>query len=118
MSYETARMLGLAGIAIGVSELLFPRQIEKNCLGISNGQNTGILRVQGVREIAKGIDILAHRDPTPGIWARVAGDVLDTVLLGAAGMKTRKPVNFAATAASVLAIGIADVLCASRLSSR
>jgi hypothetical protein len=118
MSYETARMLGVTGIALGVCELLFPRQIEKTCLGISNGQNTGILRVQGVREIAQGIDILSHRDPTPGVWARVAGDVLDTVLLGAAGMKTRKPVNFAATAASVLAIGIADVLCASRLSSR
>ena len=117
MSHETARILGLTGIAIGVAELLFPRQIEQKCLGISNGQNTGILRVQGLREIATGIDILSHRNPTPGIWARVAGDVLDTALLGAAGMKTRKTTNFAATAASVLAVGIADVLCASRLSA-
>jgi hypothetical protein len=118
MSYETARMLGWASLALGASELLFPRQIENNCLGISNGQNTGILRVQGIREIAQGIDILSHRDPTPGMWARVAGDVLDTVLLGAAGMKTRKPVNFGATAAAIMAIGVADVLCASRLSAR
>jgi hypothetical protein len=118
MSYETARMLGWASLAIGASELLFPRQIENNCLGIGNGQTTGILRVQGVREIAQGIDILSHRDPTPGIWARVAGDVLDTVLLGAAGMRTRRPVNFGATAATVLAIGIADVMCASRLTAQ
>jgi len=110
-------MLGWAGLAIGLSEILFTKTLERNCLGISNGENTGIIRVQGVREICQGIDILAHNDPTSGMWARVAVDVIDTILLGAAGTQTRRPVNFGATAASVLAIGIADVLTASRLSA-
>jgi len=113
--YENAQLLGWASIGIGLSELLLPRQIEQKCLGIGNGQNTGVLRVLGVREICHGIDLLSHRDPAPGVWARVLGDVLDTVMLGAAGRKTRRPVSFGATAASVMAIGIADALFAAKL---
>jgi len=68
--YENAQLLGWASIGIGLSELLLPRQIEQKCLGIGNGQNTGVLRVLGVREICHGIDLLSHRDPAPGVWAR------------------------------------------------
>jgi hypothetical protein len=112
---EHAQLLGWASIGIGLSELLAPRAIEQKCLGIGNGQNTGVLRVLGVREICHGIDLLSHRDPAPGVWARVLGDVLDTVVLAAAGRKTKRPVSFGATAASVMAIGIADALFASRV---
>src|SRR5215217_661098 len=76
---SVAKGLGWASIAIGLSEILMPRQIERT-MGIGNGQNTGILRVLGVREICHGVDILSHRDPTPGLWGRVAGDLLDGVL--------------------------------------
>ncbi len=111
---QRARGLGWASIGIGVAELLAPRMMEKT-LGIGNGQHTGVLRTLGVREIMHGVDLLTHLDPAPGIWARVAGDMLDGVLLGAAATRTRKPGRFVAVAASVLGIAAMDALLASRL---
>lgn len=83
-----ARGLGWASIGIGLTEILAPGQVEK-MLGIGNGQHTRVLRAMGVREIAQGIDILAHEDPTPGVWARVAGDMLDNALLAVAAKRSR-----------------------------
>jgi hypothetical protein len=111
---EFATGLGFASIAIGLSEILMPRKLEKS-MGIHNGVNTGILRVMGVREILQGVDILTHDDPTPGIVARVVGDVLDTALLGIAATKTRKPGSFATVFLSVMGIGLLDMICAGRL---
>ena len=109
-----ARALGVASIGIGLSEILAPKKLEQ-AMGIGNGRNTGILRILGVREIVHGVDIISHRDPTPGVRARVFGDVLDTVLLGIAATQTRKPGSFGTIAAMVAGIGLADLLCASRL---
>src|SRR5215212_7722491 len=81
---SVAKGLGWVSIAIGLSEILAPKKIEQT-MGIGNGQATGILRVLGVREICQGIDILTHNDPTPGLWARVAGDMLDGAVLAVAG---------------------------------
>jgi hypothetical protein len=111
-----ARALGVVSLAIGLTEILFPRQLEKT-MGIGNGQNTGVMRVLGVREICHGVDILSHENPTPGIWSRVAGDLLDGVVLGAAGMKSRRKGGFAAIAAAVLPVVIADMVLAKRLST-
>ena len=111
---EVSRGLGWASLAIGLTELLMPKQLER-MMGIRNGQTTGILRVCGVREFMQGVDILTHKDPTPGIFARVAGDMLDGVLLGIAATKTRNPVGFATAAALVLPIVVLDALEAERL---
>jgi|SRR5581483_2250218 len=111
---QFARGLGIASIAIGLSEIVFPRRLEK-AMGLHNGVNTGILRVMGVREILQGIDILTHEDPAPGIYARVAGDMLDTALLGIAATKTRRPGSFASIFTMVMGIGVLDMLCAGRL---
>jgi hypothetical protein len=112
-----ARALGWSSIGIGMAEIAAPKQLEQ-FMGISDGENSGILRMLGVREILQGVDILAHRDPTPGVWARVAGDALDSALLIRAATKTRNPGGMAAISAMVLGIGILDVLCATGLSTR
>jgi hypothetical protein len=112
-----ARTLGFVSLGIGLTEILFPRQIEKT-MGIGNGENTGILRTLGVREIMHGVDLLTHEDPTPGIWARVAGDMLDGVLLTAAARKTRNPGGFAAIAALVAPVVAADMFLAPKLSAK
>jgi hypothetical protein len=111
----TGKGLGWASIGIGLSEIVAPRQIEK-MMGIGNGQHTGILRVMGVREIMQGIDILSHEDLTPGVWARVAGDVLDVTLAGMAAKQTRNPGGMAATFGMLLGIGLMDMLTAKNLS--
>src|SRR4051812_29116482 len=112
-----ARGLGLVSIAIGLTEICCPRMLERT-MGIGDGENTGVLRVLGVREIGQGIDILTSRDPTPGVHARVFGDVLDGVLLGAAALKTRRPAGLMAIAAAVLPVVLLDILFARRLSRR
>ena len=112
---QAAQCLGWVSIAIGLTEILAPKQLEKT-MGVGNGQVTGILRVLGVREIMHGIDILAHRDPTPGVWSRVFGDVLDGVLLGAAATRTKNPEGLAAIFAAVTPVVIADLIFAPRLS--
>lgn len=108
-----ARGLGWVSIAIGLTEILMPRQLEKT-MGVRNGQATGILRVLGVREICHGIDILSHRDPGPAIKARVAGDLLDGALLAVAGTKSRRPGGFLAICAMVLPVVILDLIYARR----
>jgi hypothetical protein len=50
-----------------------------------------------------------------GVLARCAGDVIDTVAHGVAGTKTKKPFSFGVCTALLLGIGLADMLCAKRL---
>jgi hypothetical protein len=110
-----ARGLGIASIAIGLTELAAPKKLEK-MMGVGNGRTTNILRVLGVREIMHGVDILSHEDPTPGVWARVAGDALDGALLGMAATKTRRPGGLMSVFALVLPIVLFDIIFATRLS--
>ena len=112
-----ARGLGMASIGIELAELAAPRQLER-MLGIGDGEHAGILRAMGVRELMHGIDILAHEDPTPGIWSRVVGDVLDGVLLGVAARKTEKPAMFGTASLMVLGIAAVDAIAAQRLARK
>jgi hypothetical protein len=107
------RVLGLVSLAIGAAELLAPRQLEE-AMGIEDGENTGILRVLGVRELVHGFDLLVHNNPTPGVVGRVIGDVLDNLLLATAFARSRRPAGFAAIAATVLPVVIADLAFAAK----
>ena len=116
---EGARGLGWASIGIGLAELAAPKQVQ-SLLGIEDRPaHRGILRVLGVRELMHGFGILADTRPTramtAGVWSRVAGDALDTALLGVAATKTKHPAKFAAVAAAVMGIGLLDVIYALRL---
>ena len=106
--------LGWASLGVALTELLAPKKIEK-MIGVSNGQNTGVLRVLGVRELLHGVDLLVHRDPKPGVFARVAGDALDGVVLGMFGAQARKKGGLLALCAAVLPIVVLDVLFAKQL---
>src|SRR5688572_20592619 len=106
---QAAQFLGWTSIAIGLTEILAPDRLEKT-MGVGNGQTTGILRVLGVREIMHGIDILSHKDPTPGVWSRVFGDLLDGALLGVAATRTKKPGGLATIFAAVAPVVLADLV--------
>jgi len=117
-----AKGLGWASLAIGATELAAPRKVEE-LLGIDHTpQNRGTIRALGVRELCHGLAILSEDGLTKqlktSVWSRVAGDVLDSVCLATAATKTKKPASFAAVTASVLAIGVLDMICAKRLSDR
>jgi len=114
---QVGRTLGWASLLIGLSEIAAPRKLEQ-AMGIGNGRHTGVLRVLGIREILQGLDILWHRDPEPGVKARVAGDMIDMAMLAAAAMKTRRMSGLLSIAAAVVGIGVLDTLCARQLAAR
>ena len=110
------RALGWVSLAIGLTELALPRKLEKTMgLDDGTGQNAGAIRMLGLRELAHGFDILSHRDPTPGVWGRVVGDLIDGVFLGLAARKSRNPAGMAAIFALVMPVVLADLVLAKRL---
>ena len=111
-----AKGLGWFSIGLGLSELLAPRAIAK-ISGVSNTR-TGLIRLYGLREIASGVAIFAQKDPAPGVWSRVAGDMLDLASLGAAATSPNAKMGRVAFAtANVLAVTALDVVCAKQLSA-
>jgi len=84
---KPVQALGWFSIALGVAEIVAPKRIG-SYLGMPHRAN--VLRAYGVREIASGVGILARRDPVPGLWARVGGDLLDLATLGSA-VRSRYP---------------------------
>ena len=111
---KLSRSLGWASLGIGLSELTAPDSIRQS-MGVGK-KSRGILRVLGARELLHGFDILSHRNPAPGVRSRLAGDLLDGVLLGVAATKTRKPGSFATIAAMVMGIVVLDVVFSRLLS--
>lgn len=115
---SAARSLGWASLALGLLELAAPRGVEQ-LLGLDHdARQERILQTLGLRELLHGVDLLSHADPTPGVWARVAGDALDGALLAVAATRTRQPARFAAVSALVMGIVARDVQLAGRLSVR
>ena len=109
-----ARGLGLFSIALGIAEIVAPRALTR-ALGMEG--NETLVRLYGLREIATGAGILAASDPTPWIWGRVAGDVLDlaTLTTGLEGNNPRQA-NLAVAFAAVAGATALDVYCAQQLS--
>ncbi len=86
-------------------------------MGIGDGEISGIFRILGARELLHGFDLLAHDHPRAGIWGRVAGDMLDGVLLAVAFARSRRPTGFALVAAAVMPVVIADLVPAAPAAS-
>src|SRR3954454_18731525 len=88
-----AKALGWASFAIGLTEILAARPVER-LLGI--GDHRGLLTSFGLRECAAGAAILTAGDApntqlAAGVWSRVAGADVDLAMLGAAARKTDNP---------------------------
>ncbi len=84
---DIARGLGWFSIGLGLAELVAPRTLTR-ALGME--KEAEIVRAYGLREIVAGVGLLTQKDPTPWLWGRVAGDVLDLATL-AIGMDKRNP---------------------------
>lgn len=115
-AYKTARGLGWFSLALGATEIIAPGALNR-ALGMR--EHDVLVRGFGLREIAAGLGILLTPNPTPWVWARVTGDVLDlTALL--LGLDRDNPRRGSAMAAfiSVTAVTLLDVLCASDLSAQ
>ena len=110
-----ARGLGWFSVGLGLAELLLPRALARRT-GL-RGRET-LLQVCGLREVATGLAILGARDPTPGVWGRVAGDAFDLALLGSAlDADHRHRAGGAAAFAAVAGVTALDIACARALSA-
>jgi uncharacterized membrane protein len=79
----------------------------------------GLFRAMGAREIVTGAGILSRQHLAEWVWARVAGDMMDLVSLGAA-MYSKRADNGRLLASMVAVGGVTalDIFCAERLSRR
>lgn len=106
--------LAWVSFGIGAAELLAPRALGR---AIGVGDHPTIMRLLGAREIAAGIGLMSGKATGFWAWARVAGDVMDLALLGAAarspGADTKR---IAAAASAVLGVTVLDVYSSRRLS--
>ena len=108
--------LGMGAIGLGFWGLLFPDAVAR-FLGLP--KNKPVIRsIFGVRELATGYTLAADPTRTDALWARVAGDVLDLVVLRMlVTPKNPKAGNARFAQNAVLLITALDVLAAIRMSN-
>ncbi len=110
-SKELVRFLGWFGIGLGFAQIALPHGIT-SLIGVkSEPANRRWALMVGLREIIAGVGILSNPGKATGwLWARVAGDMMDLSLLGAAlaSNNTRK-VRVVAAVAAVLGITLLDL---------
>jgi hypothetical protein len=112
-AHTLAQGLGWFSIGLGLAEVVAPGRLAQ-FLGME--ERTELIRLYGLREIATGVGILSQDDPTPWLWGRVGGDVLDLGTL-AAGLRDHNPQrqNVGIAIAAVAGVMALDVLCARAL---
>jgi uncharacterized membrane protein len=111
---QLARGLGWFSIGLGLTEVLAPRFLAR-VIGVR--PRPALFCFLGLREIASGLGILTGRKPAGWLWSRVAGDMMDLVLLGAAikaDGSAHGRVALATTA--VLGVTALDVACSQQMS--
>jgi hypothetical protein len=114
---ELAKALGWFSIGIGAIEILAPKQLRTE-LGVH--RSSAFVRAFGAREIAAGAAILTYPEEPGPVWARVAGDALDLLVLAGAVTSRRNRDRAAPTVASLAVLGVTalDLLCAIALTKR
>jgi hypothetical protein len=114
---ELAQALGWFSIGLGATELLLGGKLTK-ALGMGKSADP-IVRGFGLREIANGIYILARPDDAKGLWARVAGDVVDLTSLWSGFALPSNPHRGRVVMAmgAVAGVTVLDIACARQLSN-
>ena len=113
-----ARGLGLASLALGVPQVTAPDRFAE-AVGAAPDAGTRDLTVGiGLRELTAAAGLLLRGSSPTFLWSRVAGDVMDLVLLGSA-LRRGGPGRARAAAATAAVAGLTAVdLAAARRSTR
>lgn len=111
-----ANGLGYFSIGLGAAQLIVPAAVAR-AAGVPF--SSALMRLCGAREFMSGVMILnrpARR--APYLWMRVAGDVLDLAVVGAAIASPRNRRyrdNALFASAAVAGVTLLDIVCATRL---
>lgn len=114
---QAAKALGIFSIALGAFEILAPASL-KRAIGLR--RSSTFVRAFGLREVAAGAAILTYPDEPLPVWARVAGDALDLLVLVEAVASPRNRGRNCPTVAAVAVLGVTalDVATAVALEAR
>jgi len=114
---EITRFLGWFSLGLGVPQTLAPGRVNR-LIGVRDDSSSRLWQqVVGVRELAVAAGIFSRPRPAAWLWARVAGDIKDLALLGAAWRRNEERAGrLAAATASVAAITAVDAFAAARMS--
>jgi uncharacterized membrane protein len=113
---KLARFLGWFSLALGVPQIVAPGAVNRLAGIRDDDESRRWQRIVGVREIAAFVGILSNRRPVGWLWARVAGDVKDLGLLGAAhGNKRERGTRLTAVTAGIVAVTGLDLFTAVRM---
>jgi len=108
-----ARFLGWFSLALGAPQTLMPGRFARFVGARDDSRTRMLTRAVGVRELAAAAGILSRPRPVTWLWARVAGDVKDLVLLAMAFGRTGARRNrLTAAAGAVAAVTAVDALAA------
>lgn len=116
---KIATGLGWFSIGLGVAELIAPDRVAR-LVGVKpTSTSRTLLRVAGARELAAGLGILSNDRPTGWVWSRVAGDVLDLSMIGAAmNDKDTDRSRLNAATAAVIGVTALDIVAGNGLSTQ
>ncbi len=102
------RGLGWASTGLGIPQLVAPRWFNR-AIGVGEGAKPqATTAIIGVRELAAAAGLLGTESPA-WLWARVAGDLMDLGLLGAALTNHDRRGMGRTVAATAAVVGIAGV---------
>lgn len=112
-----AKALGWFSVGLGVPQVLVPGRVNR-LIGVDDTRrNRAMMRAVGVRELGGAAGILDRPRPAGFLFARVVGDTMDLLLLGAALRgkgNARRRVGAAAVA--VAGVAVLDVIASAKTS--
>jgi uncharacterized membrane protein len=115
---DLARTLGWFSVGLGLAQLVAPRGVNRIAGLDDDAKNRALQRMVGVRELIAGVGILMNPRPSPWLWARVAGDVMDaTVLTAALATRDEDRERLTGALAAVLGVAAADLAAAMQLTA-
>lgn len=111
-----ARFLGWFSLALGTPQTLMPGRFARFVGARDDSATRTWTRIVGARELTAAAGILSRPRPVTWLWARVAGDVKDLVLLAVAlGRKDSRRNRLAAATGAVAAVTAIDALAAASM---
>jgi hypothetical protein len=109
------KALGIASYVLGISQITHPGGVNR-LIGVPDyNPNHALQRILGAREIMSGTGILFGKNTRGWMWSRVAGDAMDTAILGSmfvSGLGMRK--RLVPSIAAVVALMVLDAKVALR----
>jgi uncharacterized membrane protein len=125
---KLARFLGVLSLGLGVPQALVPDRFLR-FVGVHGDEprrfwrrarkhDRAVLwtRLVGVRELVAAVALLSRPRPVGWLWARVAGDVKDLVLLASSLPKAADRRKVVAAHGAVVGVAALDVLAAASMS--